>query len=165
VGLEPSCLYSLHDEFLAMHPGDARAKALPELAVTFESFIARAVREGAVLPWGQGRAREILVHGHCHQKAFGHFEDTLAALSAIPGARVSAIESSCCGMAGSFGYERAHYDVSMAMGEVSLFPAVRAAAKETTVVAAGTSCRHQIEHGAMRNAVHPAVALAAALDT
>ncbi|MDH5264738.1 MAG: FAD-binding protein [Betaproteobacteria bacterium] len=161
VGLEPSCLYSLKDEFLAMHPGDSRAGALADLAVTFETFVARAVREGARIAWREGAAAEFLVHGHCHQKAFGAFEDTLAALRAIPGARVTAVESSCCGMAGSFGHE--HYDVSMAMGEASLLPAVRAAAPATTVVAAGTSCRHQIDHGARREAVHPAVALAAAL--
>lgn len=161
VGLEPSCLHSLHDEFLALHPGDGRAKRLSELAVTFEGFVARAIREGAKLPWREGAAPEFLVHGHCHQKAFGSFEDTLAALRAIPGARVEAVESSCCGMAGSFGHE--HYDVSMAMGEASLLPAVRAATPATVVVAAGTSCRHQIDHGASREAVHPAVALAAAL--
>ena len=161
VGLEPSCLYSLKDEFLAMHPGDARATALAELAVTFESFVAGAVRSGATFPWREGAAPEFLVHGHCHQKAFGAFDDTLAALRAVPGARVTAIESSCCGMAGSFGHE--HYDVSMAMGEASLLPAVRAAAPGTIVVAAGTSCRHQIGHGAARDAVHPATALAACL--
>ena len=161
VGLEPSCLYSLRDEFLAMHPGDSRAAALAGLAVTFDSFVAKAVREGAKIAWRDGAAPEYLVHGHCHQKAFGAFEDTLAALRAVPGAKVTAIESSCCGMAGSFGHE--HYDVSMAMGEASLLPAVRAASPGTTVVAAGTSCRHQIDHGASRAAVHPAVALAAAL--
>ena len=163
VGLEPSCLYSLKDEFLAMHPGDSRAAALAQLAVTFETFVAGAVRDGAKIAWRPGEPPEILVHGHCHQKAFGSFEDTLAALRAIPGARVSAVESSCCGMAGSFGYESSHYDVSMAMAEASLLPAVRAAGAATVVVAAGTSCRHQIEHGALRDAVHPAVALAAAL--
>ncbi len=146
-----------------MHPGDSRAKALPELAMTFESFIAKSIRAGAPIAWRQGESADVLVHGHCHQKAFGHFEDTLAALRAIPGARVRAVESSCCGMAGSFGYESAHYDVSMAMGEASLFPAVRSASPATVVVAAGTSCRHQIAHGALRDAVHPAVALAAAL--
>jgi FAD/FMN-containing dehydrogenase/Fe-S oxidoreductase len=161
VGLEPSCLYSLKDEFLAMHPGDTRATALADLAVTFESFVAGCVKEGAPIAWREGPAPEFLVHGHCHQKAFGAFDDTLAALRAVPGARVTAVESSCCGMAGSFGHE--HYDVSMAMGEASLLPAVRAAAPGTVVVAAGTSCRHQIDHGASRAAVHPAVALAACL--
>ncbi len=163
VGLEPSCLYSLKDEFLAMHPGDRRATALSELAVTFETFVANAVREGARIAWRNGDPPKFLVHGHCHQKAFASFDDTLAALRAVPGASVDAVESSCCGMAGSFGYERAHYDVSLAMGEASLLPAVRAADASTIVVAAGTSCRQQIVHGAARQAVHPAVALAAAL--
>ncbi len=164
VGLEPSCLYSLRDEFLAMHPGDARARALAELAFTFETFVARAVREGAPIRWKAGAAPEILVHGHCHQKAFGTFDDTVAALRAIPGAKVTPVESSCCGMAGAFGYEKAHYDLSIAMAEASLLPAVRAASPATVVVAPGTSCRHQIAHGASREAVHPAVALAAALE-
>ncbi|MGE0357849.1 MAG: FAD-binding and (Fe-S)-binding domain-containing protein [Burkholderiales bacterium] len=163
VGLEPSCLYSLHDEFLAMHPGDPRAAALAGRAVTFESFLAGALRDGARIAWGDPGSPEFLVHGHCHQKAFGRFEDTLEVLRAIPGARVNAVESSCCGMAGSFGYERAHYDVSLAMAEASLLPAVRGAGEATLVVAAGTSCRHQIEDGASRDAVHPAVALARAL--
>jgi FAD/FMN-containing dehydrogenase/Fe-S oxidoreductase len=163
VGLEPSCLHTLHDEFLALHPGDDRAARLAELAVTFESFVAREVRAGARIAWEADTAREYLVHGHCHQKSFGSFDDTLSALRAIPGARVTPVESSCCGLAGSFGYEKGHYEASMAMAEASLLPAVRAAGAATVVVAAGTSCRHQIEHGSARQAVHPAVALAAAL--
>ena len=161
VGLEPSCLYTLKDEFLALHPADARAAALAEVAVTFDTFMAGALRAGATPAWKAGAPPEYLVHGHCHQKAFGAFDDTLAMLRAVPGATVRAVESSCCGMAGPFGHE--HYDVSMAMGEASLLPAVRAAAPATIVVAAGTSCRHQVAHGAAREAVHPAVALAAAL--
>jgi len=102
----------------------------------------------------------IRVHGHCHQKAFGAFDATLAVLRTIPGARVEAIESSCCGMAGSFGHE--HYDVSMKMGEVALLPAVRAAG-DAIIAAAGTSCRQQIAHGAGRVARHPIAILAEAL--
>jgi Fe-S oxidoreductase len=101
------------------------------------------------------------VHGHCHQKAFDTLGHTLASLRAVPGAKVAAVESGCCGMAGSFGHE--HYDESMAMAELSLLPAVRQAPAGTVVVAAGTSCRSQIGHGARRAAVHPAVALADAL--
>jgi Fe-S oxidoreductase len=163
VGLEPSCLHSLQDEFLALHPGDPGATRLGQLAATFESFVAGAFRNGAKIAWREGEATEILVHGHCHQKSFGSFDDTLVALRAIPGARVTAVESSCCGMAGSFGYEKSHYDTSLAMAEVSLLPAVRAAEASTVIVAPGTSCRHQIDHGAARVAVHPAVVLAAAL--
>jgi Fe-S oxidoreductase len=101
-----------------------------------------------------------MVHGHCHQKAFGTFDATLALLRTLPGAKVEAIESSCCGMAGSFGHE--HYDVSMKMAEAALLPAVRGA-PDAAIVAAGTSCRQQIAHGAGRDAVHPVVLLAGAL--
>jgi Fe-S oxidoreductase len=115
------------------------------------------------MAWRDVPAGEFLVHGHCHQKSFGTFDDTLAALRAIPGATVAAVESGCCGMAGSFGYERAHYETSLAMGEVALLPSVRRAKAEVTVVAPGTSCRQQIAHGTGRQALHPAVALARAL--
>jgi Fe-S oxidoreductase len=99
------------------------------------------------------------VHGHCHQKAFGLMGGVLAALRLVPGARVSLIDSSCCGMAGSFGYEAAHLDASRRMAELSLLPAVRAAA-DALVVADGTSCRHQIADGASRQALHVAQVLA-----
>ena len=163
VGLEPSCLHTLHDELLALHPDDARANAISRVAQTFDSFAAAVLRAGTPMPWAPAVARRFLVHGHCHQKAFGSFDDTLVALRAIPGASVSAVESSCCGMAGAFGYEREHYETSLRMGEAALFPAIRAAG-EAVVVAAGTSCRGQIAHGAGREAVHPAVALAEALS-
>jgi len=101
----------------------------------------------------------MLVHGHCHQKAFGLMDSVLGALRLLPGAQVSAIESSCCGMAGSFGYEAAHLDVSMRMAELSLLPAVRAAG-DAIIVADGTSCRHQIADGASRQALHVAQVLA-----
>ena len=106
--------------------------------------------------------KSFKVHGHCHQKAFATFDATLALLRSVPGAEVAAIESSCCGMAGAFGHEAGHYDVSMKMAEMSLLPAVRAA-PDAAIVAAGTSCRHQIEHGAQRVARHPLVALAECL--
>jgi FAD/FMN-containing dehydrogenase/Fe-S oxidoreductase len=164
VGLEPSCLFTFQDEFLGLNPHDGRARELARLAMPFESFIANALRAGATnVAWRDAPAGEFLVHGHCHQKSFGTFDDTLAALRAIPGATVAAVESSCCGMAGSFGYERGHYETSLAMGEVALLPAVRRAKAEVTIVAPGTSCRQQIAHGAGREALHPAVALARAL--
>lgn len=163
VGLEPSCLHTLHDELLALHADDARAQAVSRSAQTFDSFAASVLRAGTPMPWAPAREQRFVVHGHCHQKAFGSFEDTLAALRAIPGAQVTAIESSCCGMAGAFGYEREHYEASLQMGEAALFPAIRQAA-EAIVVAAGTSCRGQIAHGAARTAVHPAVVLAEALS-
>jgi len=103
------------------------------------------------------------VHGHCHQKAFGTFGATLELLRAIPGAQVRPIESSCCGMAGSFGHEKGHYEVSMKMAEASLLPEVRAAAPGCAIAAAGTSCRSQIAHGSGRTALHPIRLVAEAL--
>ena len=98
--------------------------------------------------------KRALVHGHCHQKAFDALNPAVAVLKLVPGLQVDVIESSCCGMAGSFGYEAAHYDVSMKMAELSLLPAVRAAGDDTLIVADGTSCRHQIADGASREAIH-----------
>src|SRR6266542_1008714 len=143
VGLEPSCLLSLRDEFLVMGLGDA-ARRLSERALLIEEFLAREHRAGrlrlALAPLTQKR---VLLHGHCHQKAFDAMSATRDALGLIPDLAVEVVESSCCGMAGSFGYEASHYDVSMRMAELSLLPAMRAAATDTLLVADGTSCRHQ----------------------
>jgi FAD/FMN-containing dehydrogenase/Fe-S oxidoreductase len=161
VGLEPSCLFTFRDEYPAMFPGDERVKRLARLAQLADEYLATELAEGrATLPWRKAAPQAIRVHGHCHQKAFGTFDATLALLRAVPGAQVEAIESSCCGMAGSFGHE--HYDVSMKMAEAALLPAVRAAG-HATIAAAGTSCRAQIEHGAGRRASHPLVVVAGAL--
>ena len=119
------------------------------------------LRDGRIAaPWKGGAARAIRVHGHCHQKAFGTFDATLELLRTVPGADVAAIESSCCGMAGAFGHEKGHYEVSMKMGEAALLPAVRAAPAATTISAAGTSCRQQILDGTGRIARHPLTLLA-----
>jgi len=144
VGLEPSCLLSMRDEFLVMGLGD-EAQKLGRQALLIEEFLARAQlarRLAARLaPLPQKRA---LLHAHCHQKAFDAVSATKAVLSLVPELQVDFVESSCCGMAGSFGYDAAHYDVSVRMAELSLMPAVRAAAPDTLIVADGTSCRHQI---------------------
>ena len=108
-------------------------------------------------------ARRAHVHGHCHQKAFGAFGDTLATLRQVPGMAVEPIESSCCGMAGAFGYQAETQDVSRAMAERSLMPAVRAASSDALIVADGTSCRHQIRDLSGREAVHSVVVLERAL--
>jgi Fe-S oxidoreductase len=108
-------------------------------------------------------AASALLHGHCHQKAFGAMGAVERVLRLVPGLKVETVPSSCCGMAGSFGYEAEHYEISMKMGEASLLPAVRKASPDTLVVADGTSCRHQIEHGAQRRAVHVARVLEQAL--
>jgi Fe-S oxidoreductase len=167
VGLEPSCLLSLRDEFLVLGLGEA-AQRLADNALLIEEFLAREHRAGclhlalAALP--EGRA---LLHGHCHQKAFDAVTPAQVVLKLIPGLEVELVESSCCGMAGAFGYQTAHYDVSMRMAELSLLPAVRKAAPGTLIVADGTSCRHQIADGTResgpRAAVHVVRVLARAL--
>jgi Fe-S oxidoreductase len=162
VGLEPSCTFTFRDEYTALFPGDARAAALAG-SMLADEYLARELREGRIEPpWRTPCDAEVRVHGHCHQKAFDTFNATLALLKTVPGARVSAIESSCCGMAGAFGHEKGHYDVSMRMAEMALLPAVRAA-PQATLVAAGTSCRQQIADGAAREALHPMRLLARCL--
>jgi FAD/FMN-containing dehydrogenase/Fe-S oxidoreductase len=158
VGLEPSCLYTLKDEVLSLVPGED-ARAVAERAVLLEELVERAWGGGRRVPFADTPSRRpVLVHGHCHQKAHGGARFTLDVLRRIPGLDVKPIESSCCGMAGPFGYHAEHYDVSMRMGELALFPAVRAA-PEATIVADGTSCRAQIADGTGRQAVHVAIVL------
>jgi FAD/FMN-containing dehydrogenase/Fe-S oxidoreductase len=163
VGLEPSCLLSMRDEFTALLPGE-ETKRLAEQAVLLEEFLwreheARRLR----LPMRANGKRRALVHGHCHQKAFGAMEAMTGCLRLVPELEVETIESSCCGMAGAFGYEAEHHAISLRMGELSLLPAVRAADPDTLIVANGTSCRHQIQDGAARVAVHAVRVLAEAL--
>ena len=156
IGLEPSCLFSLGDELPALLPG---AEKLAAQAVLFEQFLAEKPGRLKLAPLG----KEILLHGHCHQKAFDAMPAVEAVLKMIPGAAVSQVQTSCCGMAGSFGYESEHYATSMKMAELSLLPAIRKAPQEALVVADGTSCRHQIADGAGRQALHVARVLEAAL--
>ncbi|MES2188840.1 MAG: FAD-linked oxidase C-terminal domain-containing protein [Pseudomonadota bacterium] len=161
VGLEPSCLLTLRDEALVMGLGEA-AVTVSRHALLMEEFLAREAAAGKLETLKaalQPVAQPILLHGHCHQKAFGAVSPIMDVLRLIPGAKPELIESSCCGMAGSFGYEAAHYEVSMQMAELSLLPAVRRQ-PEAIVVADGTSCRHQIKDGAQREAIHVASLLA-----
>jgi len=153
VGLEPSCLYSLRDEFPAM--GFAK---LAQSALLFEEFIAREPGRLKLRELGG----EVLLHGHCHQKAFDAMPAVQKALGLVPNLKLKTVETSCCGMAGSFGYEAEHYEVSMKMAELALLPAVRKAG-DALVVADGTSCRHQIADGAGRQALHVARVLERAL--
>jgi FAD/FMN-containing dehydrogenase/Fe-S oxidoreductase len=169
VGLEPSCLLSLRDEFLVMGFGES-AERVAAHALMFEEFLARELAAGRLaLPLRALPQSRALVHGHCHQKAFDVLDPAVDVLRRIPGLQVDVIESSCCGMAGSFGYEASHYEVSMKMAELSLLPAVRAAGDDALIVADGTSCRHQIADGTRptgrREALHVARVLAHALDT
>ncbi len=163
IGLEPSCLLTLRDEFLSMLPGPETA-ALAARAMLFEEFLAAERKAGRLnLPLQALPQPDLLLHGHCHQKAFAAFTPVQEVLSWIPGAKLATVESSCCGMAGAFGLEAEHIEVSLKMGELSLLPAVRNADKNTTIVADGTSCRHQIADGAGREALHVARILARAL--
>ena len=157
VGLEPSCLLTLRDEALSLGLGD-KARTVSRQALLFEEFLAREAKAGRFQPALKPAGKPILVHGHCHQKAFGVMPSVMAALNLIPGAAPELIETSCCGMAGSFGYD--HYDVSMQMAELNLLPAIRRR-PDAIIVAAGTSCRHQIADGAGRESIH----LALLLDT
>ena len=159
IGLEPSCLYSFRDEVPALFT-DGRADGLANNAFLFEEFLAREAQAGRLdLPLSPGASRALL-HGHCHQKSFAAMGAVETALKLVPGLAVETIESSCCGMAGSFGYDADTIDVSLAMGELSLLPAVRAATDDTVIVADGTSCRHQIQDGTGRGALHVAQVLA-----
>ena len=156
IGLEPSCLLTFRDEYAGLLPD---AQELAQSALLFEDFLAR---EPGRLRFDES-AQEVLLHGHCHQKAFDAMPAVEKVLGMVPGLKVSRVETSCCGMAGSFGYEAEHHAVSMKMAEMSLLPAVRKA-PAALVVADGTSCRHQIAHGAGREAVHVARVLDAALS-
>ena len=163
IGLEPSCLLSLRDEYLVMGLGP-QAEKLAQNSFLLEEFLATEQEAGNLqLHLKAIPQRQALVHGHCHQKAFAVMSAMQKTLSLIPGLEVEIIESSCCGMAGSFGYEAEHYQTSMAMAELSLLPAVRSAAEDCLIVANGTSCRGQIGHGAERQALHVARVLESAL--
>jgi Fe-S oxidoreductase len=156
IGLEPSCLLTLRDEALVLGLGEPAQKVAAS-AQLFEEFLAAQMAAGSLdLPVAPQPGLKLLVHGHCHQKAFDLMPPVYAVLRRIPGASVETIESSCCGMAGAFGYEAEHFDTSVRMAELSLLPAVRAAGDGTLIVADGTSCRHQILDGAGREALHVA---------
>ena len=163
IGIEPSCLYTFRDEVPALLPG-SESRKVARHTVLLEEWLALERERGALrLPLRPIPARRLLVHAHCHQKAFGTARATKDALGLIPGVEVEEIESSCCGMAGAFGHETEHFDVSMRMAELSLLPVVRKAAADTAIVAGGTSCRRQIADGAGRRACHPAEVLDEAL--
>ena len=159
IGLEPSCLFTFRDEWPVMVKSEA-ARRLAAQAMLLEEFLAREQKAGRLaLPLGKV-ADKALLHGHCHQKSFAAMGAVESVLRLVPGLAVETVESSCCGMAGAFGYAAETIDVSMAMGELSLLPAVRKAEADTLVVADGTSCRHQIHDGAEREAIHVARVLA-----
>jgi Fe-S oxidoreductase len=170
VGCEPSCLLMLREDYLDLMPASANARKVADNAFLIEELLLRAASDdngagGEDAPLGlrlRATPRKLLVHGHCHQKASVGVTPTLDLLRWVPGYEPTAVDAGCCGMAGSFGYKAEHYDVSMAIGERVLFPAVRQAG-DAGLVASGISCRQQIRHGTGRRGRHPVQWLADAL--
>jgi FAD/FMN-containing dehydrogenase/Fe-S oxidoreductase len=163
IGLEPSCVLGFRDEIPALIKS-SDAALLAGNTLLLEEYLERAARDGALNLPLKPLARRALLHGHCHQKSFAVMPAVEATLKLIPELAVETIDSSCCGMAGSFGYGADTIDVSLKMAELSLFPAVRNAADDTIVVADGTSCRHQIKDGTGRDALHVARVLAMSVN-
>jgi Fe-S oxidoreductase len=161
VGCEPSCVFTLRDELPALARGDAGAMAVSHQARMVDDLLAQALDDGGLEldPDAAAAGRPILFHGHCHQKASSATAGSVALLQRIPGATVDVLDAGCCGMAGSFGFEREHYDLSLAIGGMRLFPAVAAAPANAVITATGVSCRQQIAQGTSRRAVHPVTVL------
>lgn len=160
--LEPSCMSAIRDDYKGLLGSTELSKKLERVIAntcSFDEFFHRHIHEEK-LPFRIPKQKKALVHGHCHQKALVGMDATIEALK-VMGYEVSEIESGCCGVAGAFGYEKEHYDISMKIGELHLLPAVRNASAETVIVASGMSCRSQIQHGSQRNALHLAEAIAA----
>jgi len=166
IGIEPSAILAFRDEYPDLVRGDLKVKALElaKHALLLEEFLLREIRKGNIgKEQFSGAPKHIKLHGHCQQKSIASTEPLKQVLSLPEHFTVEEIPSGCCGMAGSFGYEKEHYELSMRVGELILFPSVRDAAPETIVVAPGTSCRHQIKDGTGVNAFHPAELLFDAL--
>ena len=165
VGCEPSCLLTLREEHLALLPGDPRAEVVAAQAKLVEELLVEAIDDGSLEldPRSPVSGKRIVFHGHCHQKALVGTAATVALLERIPGAEVVELDAGCCGMAGSFGFEAEHYQLSMKIGGLRLFPALAEEGAETLVAATGVSCRQQIGHGARREAQHPVELVRAAL--
>jgi Fe-S oxidoreductase len=164
VGVEPGCISMFRDEYLDLLNNE-EAKLVARQSFLIEEFLVNLAEKGKLsLTWKESRDfRDILVHGHCYQKAMNGMQHLLKMFKMIPGTSVEEIDCGCCGMAGSFGYEKEHYDISMKCGEDRLFPKIREAPENCYISAAGTSCRHQILDGTGRKAEHPIVLFARAL--
>jgi Fe-S oxidoreductase len=166
IGIEPSAILTFRDEYIDLADDDKfeKAKALAKNVFMLEEFIAREIDKGNIrIDQFTNETRSIKLHGHCQQKALASVNPTVKVLSFPKNYSVQTIPSGCCGMAGSFGYEKEHYDLSMKIGELVLFPAVRNSADDIIIAAPGTSCRHQVKDGTGRKALHPAEILYDAL--
>jgi Fe-S oxidoreductase len=154
-GVEPSCVFALRDELVSLSHGDVRAAAIAAQARLVDDMLIEAIDDGTLSladsPGIQGRT--MLFHSHCHQKAAGATAGSVALLSRIPGANLRVLDAGCCGMAGSFGFEKEHYELSQQIGRMRLFPAIEAAGEGAIVVATGASCRQQVAH--LTRPLHP----------
>jgi hypothetical protein len=160
VGLEPSGILTFRDEYIRLADDSKAAGKLAKNCLTIEEFFKREIAAAKIVSEHfTDEVREIKIHGHCHQKSLSSIEATFSMLNILSNTNVSIYNSGCCGMAGSFGYEKEHYDISMKMGEDTLFPKIRKTAATTLIAAAGTSCRHQIYDGTTRKAEHPVTIL------
>ncbi|WP_418262685.1 FAD-binding and (Fe-S)-binding domain-containing protein [Flavobacterium faecale] len=156
IGIEPSAILSFRDEYIRLAVDKPKAEKLAKNVFTIEEFFKNEIAKGKITASQfSDEVKEIKIHGHCHQKALSSIEATFAMLNLPENNTVTIYNSGCCGMAGSFGYEKEHYDISMQMGEDTLFPKIRSTAESTDIAAAGTSCRHQIFDGTSRKAQHP----------
>ena len=165
IGVEPSAILSFRDEYLRLADDKVAAEKLAQNSFIVEEFLKKEIALGNIRPEQfTSEEKTIKIHGHCHQKSLSNTAVTFDILNLPKNYKVSIIPSGCCGMAGSFGYEQEHYEVSMNIGEQSLFPAVRKASEETVISANGTSCRHQIFDGTNRIARHPVTILREALN-
>ncbi|MGE0450821.1 MAG: FAD-binding and (Fe-S)-binding domain-containing protein [Vicinamibacterales bacterium] len=166
VFLEPSCLSSVREDIPDLLRGDSqrRAREVARASILFEELLEQDLESGAARLRLKGGPKTVTIHGHCHQRSMGLVAPAQALLSRIPGASVVDLNAGCCGMAGSFGYARAHYDVSRAIAERRLLPAARSIGPDAVLVASGVSCRHQVEDFAAARALHPAELLRSLLD-
>ncbi|MEY2671554.1 MAG: hypothetical protein RLZZ577_1870, partial [Bacteroidota bacterium] len=164
VGIEPSAILTFRDEYLRLAEDKQGAEQLAKQVFTIEEFFKNEITKGVIRPEQfSDEVKEIKIHGHCHQKALSTVEATFAMLNLPVNNKVTIYNSGCCGMAGSFGYEEEHYEISMQMGEDTLFPKIRATDQKVAIAAAGTSCRHQIFDGTSRTAQHPVTILKSCL--
>lgn len=156
-GCEPSCVLTLKDELPGLMGRSADIDAIADRAVMVDALLAEALQDGSLPtnPDAEVAGKRIVFHGHCHQKAGGALPGSVKLLTQIPGAQVDVLDAGCCGMAGSFGFETEHYDISMKVGGLRLFPALRKAPDDSLVAATGVSCRQQIGQGTGRKARHP----------
>jgi len=164
IGIEPSAILGFRDEYIRLADDKASAQKIAKNCFTFEEFLSQELEKGAIdRSLFTSKTKTLKIHGHCHQKALSGTHASFQVLNIPPNYSVSILNTGCCGMAGSFGYEKEHYKVSMQVGEDTLFPKIRNCSSDTEIAAAGTSCRHQIFDGTNRIAKHPITLLKEAL--